>query len=239
MPFVSAVAEKQRCVLCSINPADSVEHVTPCSFFEPPYPNNLITVPSCAHCNQGSHLDDDYLLGFLVSLDTPGASPTLDLVRARVTRGMHRPAFPGLRKRLQEAVEFHYERDPTTGTGIANVGIRPEPDRLTRVLQKQVRGLAYYITGNPVRRSTFMQLERTHNMQTRPPEFWEMWVKAAEYAPLGQTGGVGDVFGYAYREVKRSALAAVVRLEYYAVFSYVALIYRPDFAPPQRVAMPF
>lgn len=236
---MNAVPEKQRCVLCSINPADSVEHVPPRSFFEPPYPDNLITVPSCARCNQGSHLDDDWLLAFLVSLDTPGASPTLDLVRARVTRGLHRPAFPGLRNRLQKAVEFRYERDPATGTGIANVGIRPEADRLTRVLRKQVRGLAYYVTGNPVPRSRFMQLERTHNMQTRPPEFWEMWVKAGEYAMCGQTGRVGDVFGYAYRAVERSALAAVVRLEYYAVFSYLALIYRPDFAPPQRVRMPF
>lgn len=239
MPSVKAIPDKQRCVLCSINPADSAEHVPPRSFFGPPCPDNLITVPSCALCNHGSHLDDDYLLAFLVSLDTPGASPTLDLVRARVTRSMHRPAFPGLRRRLQEAVEFRYLRDPATGTGIANVGIRPEPDRLTRVLQKQVRGLSYYLTHNPVRRSTFMQLERTHNMQTRPPEFWEMWVKAGEYARRGRTGCVGDVFGYAYREVERSALAAVVRLEYYAVFSYVALIYRPDFAPPQRVAMPF
>lgn len=239
MPSVSAVPEKQRCVLCSVNPADSVEHVPPRSFFEPPYPNNLITVPSCALCNQGSHLDDDYLLAFLASLDTRGASPTLDLVRTRVTRGLHRPAFPGLRKQLQQAVEFRYERDPATGTGIADAGIRPEPDRLTRVLQKQVRGLAYSLTSTPVRRSTFIQLERTHNMQTQPPEFWEMWVKAAEYALRGQTGRVGDVFGYAYREVKRSALAAVVRLEYYAIFSYVALVYRPDFAPPQRVVMPF
>jgi hypothetical protein len=239
IPSVSAVPDKKRCVLCSINPADSVEHVPPRSFFESPYPDNLITVPSSVPCNQGSHLDDDYLLAFLVSLDTPGASPTLDVVRARVTRGLHRPSFPGLRRRLQEAVEFSYVRDPATNTRVANVGIRPEPDRLTKVLQKQVRGLAYYITGTPVQRSTFTQLERTHNMQTRPPKFWEMWVKASEYAQRGQTGRVGDVFGYAYREVKRSALAAVVRLEYYGVFSYVALIYQPDFAPPQRVSMPF
>ena len=83
-----------------------------------------------------------------------------------------------------------------------------------------------------------MQLERTHNMQTRPPEFWEMWVKAGEYAMCGQTAWrrvqvqlwrVG-----AQRPRSRRAL-----MEYYAVFSYVALIYRPDFAPPQRVRMPF
>ena len=236
---MNAALGDRRCVLCSVNAADSAEHIPPRSFFEPPYPEDLITVPACGPCNHGSHLDDDYLLAFLVSLDTPGASPTLERVRDRVTRGLHRPAFPGLRNRLQGAVEFRYESDPDTGTAIAHVGIRPEPDRLTRVLQKQVRGLAYHITGNRVRRTTFMQLERIHNRQTRPPEFWEMWVKAAEYALRGQTGTVGDVFRYSYREVERSACAAVARLEYYGVFGYVALIYRPEFAPPQRVAFPF
>ena len=227
-----------RCVLCSIRPANTVEHLPPRSFFEPPRPQ-LITVPACRECNHGSHLDDDYLLAFLVSLDTPGASPILDHVRERVTRGLHRPGYPGLRDRLQEAVEFRYKRDPVTGAGVAQVGIRPEPDRLTSVLQKQVRALVYHVTGNPVRRTTFMQLERIHNRHTRPPEFWEMWVKASEYALQGHTGRVGDVFDYAYRAVNRSACTAVVRLEYYQVFGYVALIYQPDFAPPQRVAFPF
>jgi hypothetical protein len=135
-------------------------------------------------------------------------------VRVLITRGLHRPGFPRLRNRIQEAVEFRYERDPVTGTGFTHVGIRPEPDRLTRVLQKQVRGLAYHITGNPVRRTTFMQLERIHNRQTRPPELWEMWVKAAEYALRGQNGAVGDVSRYAYREIERSTCAAVVHLGY-------------------------
>ena len=235
---MSAAIGDRPCVLCSIRPANTVEHVPPRSFFEPPRPN-LITVPACRECNHGSHLDDEYLLAFLVSLDIPGASPILDRVRERVTRRLHRPDYPGLRNRLQEAVEFRYEQDPDTGTGVAQVGIRPEPNRLTRVLQKQVRSLVYHLTGTPVRRSTFMQLERVHNRQTRPPEFWEMWVKASDYALQGQTGAVGDVFRYAYREITRSACAAVVRLEYYGVFGYVALIYQPEFAPPQRVRFPF
>jgi len=65
-----------------------------------------------------------------------------------------------------------------------------------------------------------MQLSRNYKTQT-PPNFWEMWVKATEYAPRGQTGDVGDVFWYAHRQVESSALAAV-RLEYHADLSYVA-----------------
>jgi hypothetical protein len=104
---MNAPLDDSRCVLCGINSANSSEHVPPRSFFEPPYPENLITVPACDACNHGSHLDDDYLLGFLVSLDTPGASPTLDRVRERGTRGLHRPGFPGLRNRDdQRRLEF-------------------------------------------------------------------------------------------------------------------------------------
>jgi hypothetical protein len=55
---------ESRCVLCGVNAATTREHVPPESFFERPYPDNLITVPACASCNQGSHLDDDYLLAF-------------------------------------------------------------------------------------------------------------------------------------------------------------------------------
>jgi hypothetical protein len=228
-----------RCVLCGIREAESVEHVPPRSFFEPPYPDNLITVPSCNPCNQGSQSDDDYLLAYLVSLDIPDASPTLDRVRARVKRGLQRPQFPGLKMRLAKALEWVYGRDPATGTRVAEVGIRSEPDRLMRVVRKQVRGLAYHLTGEPVRRSAFMPLERTHNMHTRPPEFWEMWLSARDYVLKGQTGRVGDVFAYAYRDVKRSACTAVVRIEYYGVFSYVSLIFRPEFWPPQKIAVPF
>jgi hypothetical protein len=227
------------CVLCSIRQRASVEHVPPRSFFERPYPDNLITVPACLECNHGSHLDDDYVLAYLVSLDMPGASPTLDLVRERVKRGLHRPDFPYLRRRLQRAVEFDYGRDPMTGMRLARIAIRSEPDRLTRWLKKQVRGLNYHITGQTLRRHTFMQLERTHFRHTRPPQFWDLWVKASDYALEGETGAIGDVFRYAYREIKRSACASVLRLEYYGVFSWVALVYQPEFAPPQRVAFPF
>lgn len=63
-------------------------------------------------------------------------------------------------------------------------------------------------------------------------------MEVSDYVLKGETGSVGDVFHYAYREIKRSACASVVRLEYYGVFSWVALVYRPEFAPPQDVLGP-
>lgn len=227
------------CVLCSSRKAESAEHIPPRSFFEPPYPENLITVPSCLPCNHGSHLEDEYVLAYLVSLNMSGASQTLDLARERVRRGLHRPEFPGLRRRLQKALVFDLGRNPASEVLNVRIGIRSEPDRLTAWLKKQVRGLTYHLSGETVRRQTFVQLERTHFRHTQPAAFWEMWIKASDYASKGHTGSVGDVFHYAYRRIERSACASVLRLEYYGVFSWVALVYRPEFAPPQRVAFPF
>ncbi len=225
-------------MLCGINAASSREHVPPESFFERPYPPDLITVPACARCNQGSHLDDDYFLAFLVSREITGTPAVLDRVRDRVYRGLRRPDRPGLHIRLLEASTL-----VRSGVGTEHETLtaetRPEGERISRVLRKQARGLAFYLTDRIVPRSSFIGIERTFFMHTRPTEDWDHWIKGGAYAMSGRTGEMGDVFRYGYREIERSGCVAAMRLEFYRVFSYTALIYRPDFALPQRVRFPF
>jgi hypothetical protein len=229
---------QDQCVLCGINAATSREHVPAESFFERPYPPNLITVPACAACNQGSHLDDDYFLAFLVSRDLTGGPAVLDSVRDRVYRGLRRPDRPGLHIRLLEASVL-----VRSGVGTEHQRLtaesRPEGERILREVRKQVRGLAFHLTDRIVPRSTFVGVERTFFTHTQPPQYWHHWIKGGEYAMSGRTGELGDVFRYGYREIERSACVAAMRLELYRVFSYTALIYRPDFTPPQRVRFPF
>jgi hypothetical protein len=230
---------QDRCVLCGVNPPTTREHIPPESFFEQPYPPNLITVPACAGCNQGSQKDDDYLLAFLVALDHGGTPDVLDQVRDRVYRGLRRPEHPGLHIRLLQNSTL-----VRSGVGSEHgrfaVESRPEGERMLRVLRKQVRGLAFHLTGRNIPRSTFISVERTFFRHTQPPEYWELSIKGGEYAMSGVTGELGEVFRYGYREIeRRSACVAAMRLEFYRVFGYTALIYRPDFAPPQRVVFPF
>ena len=229
---------ESRCVLCGVNAATTREHVPPESFFERPYPDNLITVPACASCNQGSHLDDDYLLAFLVSRDHSGTPAVLDNVRDRVYRGLRRPDRPGLYIRLLEASTLVRSGVGTEHERLS-VESRPEGERIVRVLRKQVRGLAFHLTGRILARSTYVGIERTFFMHTQPPQYWDHWIKGGEYAMSGNTGEVGDVFRYGYREMERSACVAAMRLDFYRVFAYTAFIFRPDFSPPQRVQFPF
>jgi hypothetical protein len=231
-------AAESRCVLCGINAATSREHVPPESFFQRPYPLNLITVPACASCNEGSQQDDAYFLAFLVSRDHPSTPEVLDSVRDRVYRGLRRPDRPGLHIRLLEATTL-----VRSGVGTEHETLsaesRPEGERILRVLRKQVRGLAFHLTGRILLRSTFVGVERTFFTHTQPPEYWDHWLKGGEHAMSGQTGEMGDVFRYGYREIEQSACVAAMRLEFYRVFAYTALIFRPDFSPPQRVRFPF
>ena len=233
------IKSTSSCVVCAAKVATTAEHVPPKSYFEPPYPENLITVPACGPCNNGSQKDDDYFLAYLVSRDVVGGTPSLDAVRKRVTRGLHRPKFPGLRNRLLASAQWTTQIDPATGRHQLVFVTRAESDRLARTLQKQVRGILYHVTSESIPKSRFMMIERVWGMQTRPPKFWEMWTGAADYALRGTSGVVGDVFKYSVRQVRRSACAYVVRLEFYGVFPYVALVFHPDFGPPQRVALPF
>lgn len=57
--FVMSASRRRRwCAICGIREATTRDHVPPKAIFHEPYPNNLITVPSCAKCNNdGSKFD--------------------------------------------------------------------------------------------------------------------------------------------------------------------------------------
>ncbi len=54
---------KNLCAICGLNEATTMDHLPPKSIFPRPRPNNLITVPSCANCNNtASVLDETFRL---------------------------------------------------------------------------------------------------------------------------------------------------------------------------------
>lgn len=98
---------------------------------ERPFPNNLDTLPSCFRCNQGASLDEQY---FLMLLGQISLSPTITtklsdggIIHRTLTRS------PALEERLIQALEVDDED--------GRVRIRPEMDRVSRVVQKISIGL--------------------------------------------------------------------------------------------------
>ena len=58
----------ELCYACLLATPDTSDHVPPRSFFPPPRPSNLITVPCCFSCNNGNSKEDDYARFILTSL---------------------------------------------------------------------------------------------------------------------------------------------------------------------------
>lgn len=59
------------CAICGISAATTKDHIPPRSLYPKPRANdlNLNTVPACAHCNNGSSLDDE-IFKVLIGIDT-------------------------------------------------------------------------------------------------------------------------------------------------------------------------
>jgi hypothetical protein len=52
--------EPQLCIYCNLAVADTVDHIPPKLLLAKPYPDNLLTVPSCFKCNSSFQNHDEY-----------------------------------------------------------------------------------------------------------------------------------------------------------------------------------
>lgn len=122
----------QNCVYCG-KQATTRDHVPPRSLFESPYPNNLKTVPSCADCNSGFSLDEQYFLVLLAKIST---SPTL-ISKVENGGSIYRTLerSPALEVRIISSLET--DDEDVEG----RVFIRPETERVNNIIKKIALGL--------------------------------------------------------------------------------------------------
>lgn len=232
--------DKQLCAICGTMPATTREHVPAEQFFSPPRPGDLSTVPSCEACNKGSQRDDEYLRAHLLSLRNGGDSRAAEVVRDRLRRQLHRPLFPGLLKLLRGLSEFRLGMGKSGEPTVA-LYIRPDADRVKRVLTKYVRGIYYHVTGSIMPPDVIISMERTYSFGTQSPEQRRDLLAAEAYAAAAGliSIGTGDEFQYAFRAPRRGAVLAVLVLVFYRSFSYVATVFRPGTDLSQPVEMPY
>jgi hypothetical protein len=227
------------CVLCAKAPATTVEHVPAQLFFDRPLPSNLITVPACPACNQGSQHDDEYLRAFIMLLRDSTPSESMEKVRARTYRQLHREGYGGLRKSFQEASELRWE---TGLDGLPVVGLftKPDSERLMNVMTKYARGLHFWSTGNVLSVESRPSIERIFNMATRPNDYWEPLLAAAAFVRQGTVAIIGaeEQFNFAFRPVNAGDCISVMVLEFYRSFPYVVMMLKPG-TDPEHVRLPF
>ncbi len=144
------------CPLCGREAVLTRDHAPPDGIFLPPKPSNLITVRTCADCNEGTKLDDEY---FRICL-TPGPNPSPAQWRLwnEKVMGSTLSRSPRLQSRLVETMDALQEQHKATplvfadGTPLTDeqaaqtVGL--EKRRIDRVIDKIVRCLYYHFAGS-------------------------------------------------------------------------------------------
>jgi hypothetical protein len=132
---VKSDTERGVCAYCGEERKLTRDHVPSRSLFSEPRPNNLITVPSCFPCNNGTSKDDEYF-NLVVKLGIDKERfPNEHADSIATLKKLERPGSRGFANYLLQ----RYERSPS---GLA--GFRIERDRIGSVLHRFVRGLFYH-----------------------------------------------------------------------------------------------
>ena len=116
------------CFRCGRPDPETLDHVPPKVFLDRPYPDDLITVPSCRGCNADPS-DDERYVASLIEVVVCGTTNPQALERDKISKTLER------RPRLREDLA----RAATVVDGVYTV--RPELDRVNLVLEKIARGL--------------------------------------------------------------------------------------------------
>jgi len=227
------------CVLCTVAPATTVEHIPAKLFFDTPLPGNLITVPSCAPCNHGSQRDDEYLRAFMMLLRDSAPSQAIENVRVRTVRHLNREDYPGLRITLEKSCEIRWEPSPDSGEPVLGLFTKPDRERIWKVLKKYARGLHFWSTGSMLPPDTVPSIERIFNRATQPEEYWEPLLAAAAYARVGSVVMVGAQaeFQYSFRAIDSGDGLSVMVFDFYRSYPYVVMMMKSgtDFSKPVRL----
>lgn len=123
---------KKNCCYCG-KIADSKDHIPSKCLLEKPFPDNLLTIPSCVTCNKSFSLDEEYLLNVLVEIST---NPTL-LAKKQIGGSVYnaRERSPGLRDRIKKSLVRAED---------GKIYFKSEFDRIKRVIEKNALGLFYH-----------------------------------------------------------------------------------------------
>ena len=138
----------QRCTFCP-RPATTSDHIPPKGLFAQ-RPSNLITVPACEACNNGTSDDDEYFRQIAMAAETVSGSPDADPVSEKIIRSFQRKEARGFREKFFEdlrPVSLWTTSGLYAGESFA---YSLESDRLMKTCIKIVKDLFYHTTGQPL-----------------------------------------------------------------------------------------
>ena len=127
----------QSCVYCPSAENLTVEHAPPKLIFPKPRPNDLITVPACADCNQLGSKDAEYFRLSLCLNPLAKDTPSVIALKPTVQQSLQRPKAVGFRTALLKSLE----------AGASGILFTVDMGRIHLVVRRIVQCLYLHETG--------------------------------------------------------------------------------------------
>ncbi len=173
------------CLFCG-KIAETKDHIPSKNLLEKPYPNNLLTIPSCDYCNKSFSLDEEYFLNVLVEISD---NPTL-LAKKNFGGNVHkaRERSKGLKKRIEDSL---IQGDD------GKIYFQSETDRIKKVIEKNAFGLYFHKYQKVSRLESFkcVGFYPFSVEETRPTEMF-LLTYTEKFKPKKWTTIQNDVFSY-------------------------------------------
>ena len=133
-----------QCIYCGNTRPLTDDHIPPANLFTKPRPNNLIKVPSCFPCNNGSSKDDeDFRLKIAIREDIAD-HPAAKLILPSVLRSLSKPNKKGFTKALVDSMR-EFECMTPAGLYIGKGATYDvNNDRINSVATRIIKGLFYH-----------------------------------------------------------------------------------------------
>ncbi|MGQ3012132.1 MAG: hypothetical protein ACT6QS_00360 [Flavobacteriales bacterium] len=195
----STKAKEELCCLCGVRTAKTKEHVPPKGIFVPPRPSNLITVPACWECNNGSSDYDERFKAYL-GLHVARFGPEGEKVFRYILRSINHN-----RKLKREVIDKIKPVYLTTKSGIIHdkkFGIEWDHEAHDKIIEKIVKGLFYHCFNEIVAGKATIQVQW---FRTFPDLRMEL-----DKATIGD-----GAFTYWYRQAEDAPLASIWAFEFY------------------------
>ena len=219
---------KVSCVYCGahlpIRAERQREHVVGRQFFATPRPTNLVTVTSCPECNHGFKGDEDYAHKVLCF----GPAGISKVGEELWSQGLE-DAFKkdtGLRAAVARGVR-QIPQVSVSGVSLPErVEIKFDPDRVTRVLHKWVRGLHFFEHGQA--------LSPAATIGIIDGIFWTEPQPDLQLSP-GKRSWPGT-FSYWHGRDRLDRADAIWAMRLYDTHGFVAVVFAPERVEAMRKA---
>ena len=185
----------QLCIYCNRAVADTVDHIPPRLLLAKPYPDNLLTVPSCFPCNSSFQTNDEYTR-IIASVDIRNAEhKSVKLNMPAILRSLRRPEAQGFSK---------YLASRTIPTSVLGIDGEPfgqivdvDKKRLNATGERIVRGLNFVETQLPVPLSCKIRVASIPGVTAPEPKpMIHQVARLYSMCTDQRTRAVGDVFNY-------------------------------------------